>query len=78
VDEDGTISDESLTNVLLEVLRMYPPFLGGRRVAKRETTLDNFAIPKGMPLVYINMGAHMDPTVFSDPHCFRPFRWKHE
>ncbi|CAG0921421.1 unnamed protein product [Notodromas monacha] len=78
VDDDGIISDENLSNVLLEVLRLYPPFMGGRRVAKRDTVLDTYLIPRGTPLVYINMGAHTDPAVFPDPHCFRPFRWKHE
>ena len=36
--QDKVLADDSLLEpVLLEVLRLYPPFLGGRRIVKKVT-----------------------------------------
>ena len=37
VSEEGDISEEDLTCVLLEVQRLYPPFFGGRRLVTRDS-----------------------------------------
>ncbi|XP_038071152.1 putative cytochrome P450 120 [Patiria miniata] len=66
---------ECLRHILLEVERLWPPFLGGRRIANRECVIDGYKIPKDHAVVYITHAAHRDPTVFSHPETFRPERW---
>ena len=36
MSEEGDISDDDLTCMLLEVQRLYPPFFGGRRLVTRD------------------------------------------
>lgn len=72
----ATTDDEYLDNVLLEVQRLWPPFLGGRRIAKKSVILDGFQIPKGYSVAYLTRNANMDPTVFKEPHKFLPERWE--
>uniref|UniRef100_A0A4W5MKA1 Uncharacterized protein n=1 Tax=Hucho hucho TaxID=62062 RepID=A0A4W5MKA1_9TELE len=61
--------------VLLEVQRLWPPFIGGRRIANQDTTLGGFHIPKGYAAVYISHAIHRDPEVFQQPKDFLPGRW---
>lgn len=78
VDPDtGTIlSKEHLNHVLLECLRLWPPFVGGLRVAERDTELGRYHIPKGYGVFYVTLMAHRDPDVFPYPDEFLPDRWK--
>ncbi|KAF7655507.1 hypothetical protein LDENG_00054940, partial [Lucifuga dentata] len=64
-----------LHNVLLEVQRLWPPFIGGRRIADQDTTLLGFNVPKGHGAVYISHAIHRDPEVFQQPEKFLPERW---
>ena len=68
--------EEYLDKVLLEVKRLWPPFLGGRRNAKKSVILDGFEIPKGYSVAYLTRNANMDPRVFKDPEKFLPERWE--
>ncbi|XP_061887082.1 uncharacterized protein LOC133638460 isoform X2 [Entelurus aequoreus] len=64
-----------LEEVLLEVQRLWPPCIGGRRIAEKDTTLAGFHVPKGYAAVYINHSVHRDPEVFEQPESFLPERW---
>ncbi|KAM9735430.1 cytochrome P450 26B1-like isoform 1-T2 [Menidia menidia] len=64
-----------LHRVLLEVQRLWPPFIGGRRIAAQDSTLSGFHVPKGYGAVYISHAVHRDPEVFQQPDSFLPDRW---
>ncbi|XP_077478318.1 putative cytochrome P450 120 isoform X2 [Stigmatopora argus] len=64
-----------LESVLLEVQRLWPPFIGGRRIAEQDTTLAGFHVPKGYGTIYISHAVHRDPQVFEKPDNFLPERW---
>ncbi|XP_065192074.1 cytochrome P450 26A1-like isoform X1 [Sycon ciliatum] len=70
VDDDSFLDD-----TLLEVSRLWPPFLGSRRITKQEHAIQGHTIPKGMPVLYITHAANHDPTVFASPDEFIPQRW---
>nr|XP_046231356.1 beta-amyrin 28-monooxygenase-like isoform X1 [Scatophagus argus] len=64
-----------LRGVLLEVQRLWPPFIGGRRIADQDSTLAGFHVPKGYGVIYISHSVHRDPEVFQQPDSFLPERW---
>ncbi|KAM7393110.1 hypothetical protein PAMA_007975 [Pampus argenteus] len=64
-----------LQGVLLEVQRLWPPFIGGRRIADQDSTLAGFHVPKGHGAIYISHSVHRDPEVFQQPDNFLPERW---
>ncbi|XP_035464848.2 beta-amyrin 11-oxidase isoform X1 [Scophthalmus maximus] len=64
-----------LHRVLLEVQRLWPPFIGGRRIADQDSNLAGFHVPKGHGAIYISHGVHRDPEVFEQPNDFVPERW---
>lgn len=73
---DKLLTDESLLEaVLLEVLRLYPPFLGGRRIIKKEISVEGYRLPADYAVVYMTYGAQRDPAVFENPDEFIPERW---
>ncbi|XP_041666159.1 putative cytochrome P450 120 isoform X2 [Cheilinus undulatus] len=64
-----------LHRVLLEVQRLWPPFIGGRRLADQDANLAGFHVPKNHGVVYISHSVHRDPEVFHEPDSFLPGRW---
>uniref|UniRef100_A0A3P8RWX4 Uncharacterized protein n=1 Tax=Amphiprion percula TaxID=161767 RepID=A0A3P8RWX4_AMPPE len=64
-----------LHRVLLEVQRLWPPFIGGRRLADQDSTLAGFLVPKDYGVIYISHAIHRDPEVFQEPDSFLPDRW---
>ncbi|XP_037341239.1 putative cytochrome P450 120 [Pungitius pungitius] len=64
-----------LRRVQLEVQRLWPPFIGGRRIADQDSTLAGFHVPKGYGVIYISHSVHRDPEVFDQPDNFLPERW---
>ncbi|XP_069139999.1 putative cytochrome P450 120 [Argopecten irradians] len=79
--EDGGLQEKLLSDpammeaVLLEVQRLYPPFLGGRRIVKKDVVLGGYKIPEGHSIMYVTQAAHRDPEAFTDPDKFNPYRW---
>lgn len=73
--KNGTISDEALANILLEVMRLWPPFFGGLRVTQKQVDLGEFHVPEGYGIFYSYYAAHRDPLVFEHPEEFMPERW---
>ena len=72
----GTLSEDNLECVLLEVLRMFPPFTGGLRVAVREARVGPYHVPAGATVHYSLLAAMRDPRAFLHPEQFLPGRWR--
>lgn len=67
--------DSYLENVLLEIKRLWPPFLGGRRLAREEVIIDGFQIPAGHYVGFLTRAANCDPKIFPEADKFLPERW---
>jgi len=76
LDNSGHLSDDDLECVLLEVIRMFPPFIGGLRVALRDTQVGPYHLPMGTMVHYSLLGAMRDPHAFLHPEEFLPGRWR--
>ena len=76
LDSDGKLSDDDLDCVLYEVLRMFPPFMGGTKVASKDTSVGDYHVPAGTAVYYSFMAAMRDPSAFLYPDDFMPGRWK--
>lgn len=49
--ESETIPDErELRNIFMEILRLWPPFLGAYRVTNTDIEVGDFHVPKGSVL----------------------------
>eukprot|EP00794_Sanderia_malayensis_P005259 gene5259-5923_t len=68
--------DAYLDNVLLEVQRLWPPFLGGRRFATEDVVVDGHKIPANTAVAFMTWFANRDAEVFSHPTSFMPDRWQ--
>ena len=73
---DGTLSEADLECVLLEVMRLYPPFIGGIKVANEDTEVGPYCCPRDTAVYYSFMAAMRDPSVFLYPEEFMPNRWR--
>jgi cytochrome P450 len=76
LDGEGKLSEDDLECVLLEVLRMFPPFTGGLRVAVRDTQVGGHHLPAGTTVYYSLVAAMRDPQAFLHPEQFLPGRWR--
>ncbi|XP_053710157.1 putative cytochrome P450 120 isoform X1 [Synchiropus splendidus] len=74
--QQALMNSDFLDEVLLEVERLWPPFIGGRRLADQDATLAGFHVPKGYGALYISHAVHRDPDVFQLPDKFLPERWR--
>jgi len=75
LDQNGNLSEENLERVVLEVVRLFPPFSSGLKVATKDTKIGPYHIPSGAS-VYYNLAACMqDPAKFLEPGEFIPGRW---
>lgn len=64
-----------LENVLLEVKRLWPPFLGGRRFTRQDVVIDGYKIPAGHYVAILTRAANCDPKIFPEAETFLPERW---
>lgn len=69
------MDSDYLHSILLEVQRLWPPFIGGRRIASEDCTIAGFRVPKDYGAIYISHAVHRDPEVFEKPDSFLPERW---
>lgn len=67
--------DNLLTHIMQEVLRLYPPFIGGLRHVKETFNVGGYRFPAGEAILYLTYMAHRDPEVFTSPDEFLPDRW---
>jgi len=68
------------TQVVKENLRLFPPAPHFIKVSppERETTLGKYRIPAGSALLISTFALHYNPSVYEDPHAFKPERWEGE
>lgn len=63
------------TQVILEALRLYPPFWMVDRMALADDRAGDVAIPKGSTVVVFIYGAHHSPQYWDSPESFDPERF---
>ncbi|MFD8982664.1 cytochrome P450 [Streptomyces sp. NPDC059564] len=61
--------------VLIEVLRLWPPTWMLSRIALEQTVLAGFTVPAGADVIVSPYSLQRDPGVFPDPDVFDPDRW---
>jgi len=66
---------DRLEDVIRETIRMFPPFVGGLRIATVDTTVGRYHVDAGTAVFHCLPQAHRDPAVFPDPDKFKPERW---
>ena len=66
---------EFTTQVILEALRLYPPFWMVDREALADDRAGDVAIPRGSTVVVFIYGAHHSPQYWEDPESFDPERF---
>jgi cytochrome P450 len=64
--------------VIKEVMRLYPPIPSIGRLAKEETTLGGYTVPKDMIIMISPHVIHRDARWFPEPDAFRPERFTKE
>jgi cytochrome P450 len=63
---------EFATQVILEALRLYPPFWMVDRMAVADDRVGDLIIPRGAMVIVFIHGAHHAPRYWSDPESFDP------
>ncbi|XP_063712646.1 probable cytochrome P450 513A3 isoform X2 [Symsagittifera roscoffensis] len=72
----GHNSEKEVFDALLkETYRLFPPFFGGRKVAKEEIDLGKYQIEQGQAIIYMSYFAHRDSKVFPYSEEYLPERW---
>jgi cytochrome P450 len=66
---------EFTTQVILEALRLYPPFWMIDRMAVSDDQVGDIAIPQGSTVIVFVYGAHHAARSWQDPEQFRPERF---
>ncbi len=66
---------EFATQVILEALRLYPPFWMIDRMAVAEDRVGDITIPRGSTVIVYVYGAHHAPRYWQNPESFDPERF---
>jgi cytochrome P450 len=66
---------EYTTQVIMEALRLYPPFWMIDRYAVADDRVGDIAIPKGSTVIVYVYGAHHAPRSWQNPEAFDPDRF---
>jgi cytochrome P450 len=66
---------EFTTRVILEALRLYPPFWMVDRMALADDRAGDVSIPRGSTVVVFIYGVHHAPQYWEDPESFAPERF---
>src|SRR5580700_10683574 len=66
---------EFTTRVILEALRLYPPFWMVDRMALADDRAGDVAIPRGSTVVVFIHGVHHSPQYWENPESFNPERF---
>jgi len=66
---------EYVTQVIMEALRLYPPFWMIDRMAVADDRVGDVEIPSGSTVIVFVYGAHHAPRYWPDPESFQPERF---
>ena len=66
---------EFATQVIMEALRLYPPFWMIDRMAVADDRVGDIVIPRGSTVIVYVYGAHHAPRYWQDPEMFDPERF---
>ncbi|XVF03149.1 hypothetical protein REPUB_Repub04eG0235900 [Reevesia pubescens] len=73
---DGLSKLNTITMIINEALRLYPPTIGFRRKCEREVRLGKLILPANLNLFITNLAIHYDPEIWGDDsHLFKPDRF---
>ncbi len=61
--------------VVKEAMRLYPPVFMMARMAREDTEIGGYPVPKGSEVVLWIYQAHHDPRWYPEPEAFRPERF---
>ena len=64
-----------LENIVLEVMRLYPPAWMMGRQALHDMRVGEYMIPKGWGIEFCQWVVHRDPRIWDNPDTFDPARW---
>lgn len=67
----------SIQYCIQETLRINPISTGTGRVTPHDMKIAGYKIPKGVMVIVQNEVTSHDGSIFSEPHKFKPLRWKH-
>ncbi|KAF6140066.1 hypothetical protein GIB67_001807 [Kingdonia uniflora] len=75
-DDNGIAKLKTMTMIINETLRLYPPVLGMSKTVSREIRLGDLLLPANIELVILCLVAHNDPEIWGeDAHLFKPERF---
>jgi cytochrome P450 len=69
------VNDDSLTSVIKESMRLYPPAWISDRVALEDDGYDNFTFPRDTIVILFYYGLHRDARYWEEPESFMPARF---
>jgi len=78
---EGKIDQESIREMpyleacIKETLRLLPPIFRTDRTCVKDWQEDGLFIPKGMNILIPTFAIHHDPSIWTEPECFRPERF---
>lgn len=72
------VSNDALTSVIKESMRLYPPAWISDRVALQDDAYSNLTFPKKSIIILFFYGLHRDPKYWENPESFAPSRFAKE
>ncbi|CAI0463454.1 unnamed protein product [Linum tenue] len=75
-DADGIMKLKTMTMIINEILRLYPPAFEMMRKVEKEVRLGNFLVPANTNIIISYLSLHHDPKIWGeDVHLFKPERF---
>lgn len=71
-------ANDTLTSVIKESMRLYPPAWISDRMALADDTYNGFTYPKGIVIILFYYGLHRDARYWPEPDSFIPARFAKE
>ncbi|XP_030552325.1 cytochrome P450 CYP749A22-like [Rhodamnia argentea] len=75
-DSDGIAKLRTMSMIMNEALRLYPPVIGFNRKVNQQLRLGKLVLPANIQVFIANLKLHQDPEIWGeDVHLFRPERF---
>ncbi|KAF6162619.1 hypothetical protein GIB67_003165 [Kingdonia uniflora] len=75
-DDNDIAKLKTMTMIINETLRLYPPVLGMTKIASREIRLGDLLLPADIELVILCLVTHNDPEIWGEnAYLFKPDRF---